>query len=820
MRLIWILALGACRDDIPSGDDTPGESTLALVVPTEAVRAGETAPYSATVTSQDGSSEDVEPVLRSDLEPGLAYDAATLTPTVVGTHAIQATWEDLDATATLEVIAGPAVSVDLVLAADTAASGEPLAYEVHATDAWGNLVDAAGAAIVASSTHVVVGAGTVSADEVGTYDVTAILDGQSDTESFTVTAGPGVVIDLVLSTKALEVGDTATAEVTITDAAGNDTTGSYTLEVVGVAATVVGDALTFQGEGWFTVTATIDGTSVSDSVGPVLIDSTGPDIDLVEPPRAQWAFAWLGDDGTESGTITDAWSDVSSATRNGEPLELDVDGSFSVEDDDAYDWGITVTETTATDADGNVSTDRRSTLLGYFIGADGSGSAWSGIRVRLEEGPGGLDVLEDLGEGLVPEEALSDAIDNPVFEDSSLTYSVSLDVTDPTFGSSSLDLDCTTDGIETTFTIFDVSLDYEATGRVTLVPYSSDGTITMDSIEVTLLAVPTVSDGAIHTEVSDLEVDIDGFDFPMADWLEDALDFFGVDVDDMVQDYVEEGLSDSLEDAIAPLLDAAFGGFEMAETLSILGVDFELATVPNSVLLDDAGFTLVLETTFDGGALTTPHPTSGFLIGDWEDPEWPTTGAAFGLGADFVNQILHGVWGHELLYMESPLADLGVDPAALAVILPDVKDPIFVLDPVLPPVVAPIPVTGGSGQFTFQMGDARLSIYDGTVDDAHLALDAYLALEADLSIEVGSDLTLVPTFGEPTLWVDVVAPRLREEANEELLEALAPLFVSSLTGFFSAIPLPSLAGFALEDVSVSTSDDGGYAVLGGELVAE
>jgi hypothetical protein len=34
------------------------------------------------------------------------------------------------------------------------------------------------------------------------------------------------------------------------------------------------------------------------------------------------------------------------------------------------------------------------------------------------------------------------------------------------------------------------------------------------------------------------------------------------------------------------------------------------------------------------------------------------------------------------------------------------------------------------------------------------------------------------------------------------------------------IPLPSLAGFALEDVGVSTSDDGGYAVLGGELVAE
>jgi hypothetical protein len=34
--------------------------------------------------------------------------------------------------------------------------------------------------------------------------------------------------------------------------------------------------------------------------------------------------------------------------------------------------------------------------------------------VRLDDGPGGLDVLEDLGAGLVPADALGDAIVNPV----------------------------------------------------------------------------------------------------------------------------------------------------------------------------------------------------------------------------------------------------------------------------------------------------------------------------------------------------------------------------------------------------------------------
>jgi hypothetical protein len=256
----------------------------------------------------------------------------------------------------------------------------------------------------------------------------------------------------------------------------------------------------------------------------------------------------------------------------------------------------------------------------------------------------------------------------------------------------------------------------------------------------------------------------------------------------------------------------------MSQTMPMLGVDFEFEAVPHDVLTDEDGLTVILETTFYGGPLTTLHPTWGSLYGNWDDPEWPTSGAAFGICADFVNQVLHGVWGHELLYVEAPLADFGVDPAALAAILPDVDDPIFVLDPFLPPVV--VPVESGSAQFTFQMGDARLSIYDGIVDDAHLALDSYIALEADLTIEVAADLTLVPTFGAPALSVDVVAPRLGEETNEGILAALAPLFVPSLTDFLGAIPLPSLPGFVLEDVSVSTSDDGGYTVLGGELVAE
>jgi hypothetical protein len=820
MRLLWILVLGACRDEAGGngGDAAPGESFLTLELPDGAVDAGGPAPYAATVTTPDGTTDVVGLVLRSDLEPTLAHDDDTVTATVVGTHTVTATWQDLEATDTLDVTPGPAAVLDLVLDAASVASGAALGFEVQATDAWGNALDGSAAAVIASSTNVTVGTDSVSASLAGTYDLTAILDGQSDTEPFAVTAGPAVGIELVVSPTALEVGDRATAQVTVEDAAGNPSAAAYTLEVTGVPASIAGDEITFLGEGWLTVTATLADGGGADAVGPILIDSSGPAIEVLEPTRATWAPAWLGDDAMASGTITDAWSDVASAERKGDALALETDGSFEVDDDDAYDWGITVHQITATDSDGNTSTDRRSALYGYYLGP--TAGAGSGLRVRLDDGPGGIDVLEELGADLVPPEALGTMIDNPVYENSSLLYSVSLDVIDPAFASSSLDLDCTSGGIDTTFTILDASLEYEATGKVIGIGYSTDGTITMDSIEVTLLATPAVAGGVLRTEVSDLDVSIRGFDFPMASWLEDVLEFFGVDVDEIVQGYVEDSLRDSLEGEIPALMDATLSGFEMAETVSVLGADFAFEAVPNDVLFDAGGLTLLLETTFDGGALTTPHPTMGSLIGTWDDPDWPSSGAAVGVGADLVNQILHGVWGHELLHAESPLADAGIDPAALAVVLPGVKDPILVFDPVLPPVVAPVAVTGGTEQFTFQMGDARVAIYDGAVDDDHLVLDSYLALEADLAVEVGPDLTLVPSFAVTTVWVDVVEPRVGEETTEGLLEALAPTFLPSMTDFLSGIPLPSLRGFALEDVTVETSADGGYAVLGGALVAE
>ena len=51
------------------------------------------------------------------------------------------------------------------------------------------------------------------------------------------------------------------------------------------AALVSHRNVTFVAEGWHTVHVTVDGTSLTDAVGPFLIDSTAPWLDITSPPR-------------------------------------------------------------------------------------------------------------------------------------------------------------------------------------------------------------------------------------------------------------------------------------------------------------------------------------------------------------------------------------------------------------------------------------------------------------------------------------------------------------------------------------------------------
>lgn len=846
MRILFLvpglLALTACKGDKdgPGGGGTdPGDATysLKLSLGAPSTEAGNAVGYTLTLESSEGGSEPVSGRLADALESGLSWDDSSLTPTVAGSHPLTATaevdGETYTATATLSVDPGPAVDLDLSLSATSFAAGESLDYSLSATDAYGNAVDTSGALVEPSDDAVTVGGGVVTGTLPGSYHLEASLDAASDTEYFVIYTAFPASVTLELSDVELEVGDSSRATVTVLDAYGNPTDDPYTLGVTGDGLAVIsGDNITFESEGLFTVDVVVDGTDLTDEVGPLLVDSSGPDIDLSSPERGGWSDGLTG---TVAGTVTDEWSGVDSVTVNGEEVSLNVDGSFSMETD--WEFGLNILETEAVDGDGNVSNDTRATLAGDFLSYGSSVSG--GMLARINEGAGGLDELEALGEGLVSATDLDDLIPSPVYsyEDESCYsipwvgtfcftwYGVTLYVKNPTIGSTDLDLDPLSTGqIKATFTVYNPALDWSANATVAEVDFSGSGDVTATSMTATLLLTPKVSGGKLSVSVDSVSVSTSGFDFDMDSWLYDALDYVGLadDVDDWIRGYMEDAIEDAVYGELPDLLEDTFQDLELSYSFPLSGRNYTLKAKPDGVSVDATGLTLSLGTSFTTDSWVGSRKGLGSLYYGYGRPSFSGgSGTTMAMSDDFLNQVFYALWGGGLLNLEVTDEDLGLDPADLALVLPDLTDLTVTVEPLLPPVAVP---GTGSELLDLQVGDMLLTIYNGPAEPGYEYIQVYVSAIAGLDVTVSSDATLVAALGDAALYFDVVYPESNSVAAssvETLLDTLVPLLLPELTGALAEIEIPSFEGFGLTSVSVGLDGaEDGYVTLGGTLKAD
>lgn len=841
-RALPLLALLlGCHNDKDGGGGNVGESglpsgpALVLTLDSDTTRAGESVGYTLSVVQGDETTSVSADSLSSDLEATLSFDDQSVSPTLAGDHTLTAvaTWEGeaLEATAALVVTAGAATSLDLTLDGGNFVAGDSLGYAVTATDAYGNAVDTSDATLTPSSDDVTASSGLLSGTVAGSYSLTASLDGASDLEYFQILAGPAETITLTLSDTDLEVGDSTTALVQVEDAYGNAIDDDYTLSVDGSGTTVVdGDQISFPEEGWYTVTATTaDGTELSDSVGPLLVDSTGPELVIDSPERGSWSEE---DTGTVSGTVSDAWSDVSELTVNGAEVDVGSDGSFST--DVGYTFGLNVLSTEAMDGDGNLSTDTRSVLEGSF--ASYGATAPSAMVARMNEGEGGLDELEVLGEGLVESTDLDALIPYPAYSYSQDTcidywfgktcwtwYSVKLYITSPSIGSTDLQLDPKSTGqLQASFTVNDPHLNWSASGTVVGISYSGSGTISADSITATLLMTPYVSGGNIGVTVDSVAVSSSGFDFDFDSWLYDALDYIGVDIDGMVRDYMEQAISDVVYDEVPAVVGDALQDLEIGYSFDLADNTYQFLAVPDSVGVDETGITLGLGTTFSTSSWTSSRTGLGSLYYGYAQPTWVgDTGTQIGVSADFLNQVFYAMWGGGLLNQTLTDEDLGLDVADLALVLPGLTDLTVTTEPLLPPVVIP---GKGDDLLKMEVGDLLVTIYDGEVAPDNIYMQVYVTAEAGLDLTATSSATLSATLGTPDLYFDVVYPDANSAAassTEDLLTLLVPLLLPELTSALGEIAIPEIEGFGFSDISVTEEGaDSGYTVLSGQLSAE
>ncbi len=825
MPALLLLILTGCRTEYSTFSNA---LSLVVEVQDQDPVAGEDLAYVAYMGGTDTPIEVTGIALSSDLEALLDYDEARLTPLVAGEHTLVASvtykGEIYVATLPLDVAAGPPAIVDLTLDDLQIGAGEELGYSVYAWDAYGNLTEEGERTVTADSALVSIESDVFTTTTPGTYVATATAGQAADSEGFRVVAGPAEQLVLSLDQPGYELNQTALALVSIVDAYGNPVDRGFDLWVEPDGAQVDYNAVTWLEEGNFTVYAsTLDGV-LSDSVGPLLIDSTGPELEILFPER--------GYETTDiglyvSGTASDAWSGVSGVFVNGSAATLNGDGTWEVWQD--LDFGTTLLETDAVDGDGNGSNDLRASLSGeytpYGYGVD------SGIQARISES--GFDALESLAGDFVNTDLIASSIPSPVFSDSSETcfgffgcitwYSVSFYLTNPSISSTDLDIDPTSGGyLDTEAKINDIFMNWSASGKVIGIGYSGSGYIQADWIKLNMDMTPYVSSGQLGVTVANAAASTQNFDFDLDGWLYDVVDFFGIDVDGLIEGYLIDALADMAQDEIPDLVAEAVQGLEIGYTFPIEANTYDLDAVPSTVSVDDTGLTLGLETYFTASTVVVPHYSPGSLTYPYSTPSYSTStdDLTLGLNQDFVNQALYGLWSGGILELQMDSKELGLDLSDLSDFLPELSDLSIATSAYLPPVV--LPGTGGS-LLDMQIGDLELSIFNGAIDEANLFMRVYVQVDVGLDLSAGSDNTLSAGLGDINVRFDLVYPNEGGQYaadTEALLEALVPMLLPSLTDALGEIPIPDLAGFGLSSVTVGLDGaEDGVVVLSGDLEA-
>ena len=820
-------------------EETPAPE-LVLSIERPSAMAGESVGWGLTLVYDDGDTESIDGTIRSDLEALRFGVDGVMMPRVAGTHLLTAE-ADVDGerqslTGSLTIAPAAAAVVDLVVSDEAFAAGDGVDWQIFAWDAYDNALPTTAASPDVGTAALTVSGRRIEGTAPGAYTVDAVVEGILDSELIVVTPGAAASVELTLSDVELELYETTSAFVDIVDAYGNPTADSWSLSVVGTDVeaddyTLSWNNVTFYDEGAFTVRVDVDGTTLYDEVGPLLIDSTGPVLEIDEPERGGWHE---GLDGEVSGYVSDSYSGVASLTVDGGVVTPESDGSFAT--DTSWAFGTNVVETTAVDGDGNLSTDTRAVLAGDFL-------PWSepvsdGFSVRLHEGDGGLGTLEVLGEELVNDIDLDSLIPSPVFSDSEETcvdlgwlgrycftwYALTLYVYNAQFDSVDLDLDPVVAGrLNGDFYVNDVSLDWYADATVAEINFSGGGDITADSIDVALAFTPTVnSSGVIDIGLTSVSATTQNFYFDWDSWLYDALDFFGLDssISGLLAGYIESALEDVVEDEVPALLDDALQDLEIAFELELEGTTYTIEAIPETISVDRNGITLGLETYVEPDVWVKADYGLGSLYGDYSGPTYTgSPGTIMGVNLDFLNQFFMAAWGGGLLDMELGSEALGLDVADLEFLLPGLTELNITTEALLPPVVVP---DGVDALLELQVGDLLLTLYNGDTVAGNEMIQVYVSAFVEMDVTASSDGTsLNPALGEMDLYFDVVVP----EANtvgaadtEALLELLVPLLLPTLTDALTEVPIPDIEGFSVTGVTVATDGpEDGVLTLGGDL---
>ncbi len=849
-------ALSGCPNDVepvalrPSGPWTAADYDLVVTSSHEAAATGEEVTF--TVALIDPYGDDVSSVydIRTEVSPPLGVIAqgdGVYVFTAIDTFTYFAATEVLGTTivgtASVDVVSGPAATIRVEAEPPIVEAGEVVTLTAVIEDAWGNPAD--GSVTWSSSPTASISGDELVAVNAGPYTVTGTLaSGESDDDTFTVEAGPPVSLDISLSSYNVEKGQGVIVTSVVLDEFGNLSDHPVTLSAdpdVGVEAW--DDFVRFHSEGIFTIAGDIPEYSLHDEDGPVLVDSTGPQIRVTTPVRGAEIPSADGPAVLVTGSVTDPWTGVTQVTINGDTATLLAGGLFEYAM--TPEQGLNEIVVEATDGDNNVSDHFQTFLWGEFnpIGEPQE----DGILARLNEGA--INVLEQLIEDEVESGALSAGLLGNVY--TSPTYCLDLWIVE-ICGQFLLDVV----GVD----VGDLEMDLDPNGpaggfpngylgfSMDLVPGSGNPgiAVTLEPQGVFSACVPifgcysqTVGfDAVVGAEEIFLDTDV-GLSVDSSNNINVTLANTDANVNDMFVDLSDLGLIgdiigglttfllglfEPIFDAILPpliesalpgVLEDAFADLEIAQVIDLAGAELTILALPQQIDIDDDGMTIALESSAAAEAVVGAPPT----LGSWRRSDYnlPVYGAgpdfAISLADNFTNQLMHAVWQAGVVDFAMEGDELGFDLSSLGDVLP-LTTIEFETVPLLPPVVGP----GPSGLLELSMGDMLVNIYGDPGGTYGLMMQLAVTMYAEAELAISEDGLIEFNLEPPVIIFDFVTsewPDLNGEVTENLMDAVVDLLVPQVTSALDelgGIEMPELGGFALDSASMYREPDPVYYI--------
>lgn len=827
----------AAAHDIISGFDLP-DTLFRVSLNQSPVRSGAAVSFTASVVQ--GSVDVTDSwVLQASVSPdgGVMVSDGIITIANPGEYVLTvvATSEEdsLSAQVPFPVVAGELAVLEVEATPHLSPAGYAVTFDVSAADDNGNSLDPELENIVLTvepGGHVVADpANGLALTETGQYQVRAEApNGVFSIDVFNVTWSDAETLEFSLEDyDDLDPGQALDYEAFVEDQYGNRVE-TPDLEVWTVPDTSLVDSrrIQFTDEGIYTVFARVSGTPLEQSVGPIVVDGSGPVIDLKAPDRGSFQTArnvWL------NGTISDLVSGFDRAELNGETLAVDAAGNFDLT---LYaDPGVNLIIIDAWDNEGHQSQHVQSFLYGSSF-VDPGDTVTNSLVARLNQQ--GINKIEEAAEDAVSINDIKDAVVGRRLVSECMTIIPGTFLNDPVTACIYVDIhSMSTDGLDIQLTPHNGYAQFRATLDDVRVNVKVHGTpptaypfIEANSVNLTGNLTVSVSGGNLSVNLSSVNVSMSGFDMGLGGWPSWANEIItlGGLLEDVVRPIVEDELEDEIlaqaPDAINDMLDE----LEIAIPVNVMGTTVHVDAIPQAVPIDSNGLSLVLKTAVEAATVLPEFEGPGSLRTSTSRPTYATSpGFYLSVSDDFVNQILYSLWEAGLVNTVVERSADNVDMSALVLLAPTATSFDIEFDPLLPPVFRPLDEADAEGEL--QLGDMLVDLHANFArgERQHIARLA-VSVFARSQIDMDSDDTIsFEIVGEPEFYFDGVfstVEHLDGDDMAELLEVLLPTVMPNMMQGAQEFPLPSFEGYGINNPQVDVAGPSGdYFNFSGNLTS-